>query len=89
MLGWVEIRFQVKANGDKICYDDSNNVAGLRNIGAKISSGAILAFVDANCVVSKTWLKSAFLYFHNIAVVVWGALQYLPTTQLGFRRHGI
>jgi len=33
-------------------------VAGLRNAGAKRASGGLLAFVDADCLADKFWLKN-------------------------------
>jgi len=35
------------------------NVSAVRNYGVENSSGDLLAFVDADCMVSKGWLKSA------------------------------
>lgn len=49
------------------------NVSGLRNFGANQASGDILAFVDADCVVSREWLKNAAIYFNDVDVSAWGA----------------
>lgn len=35
------------------------NIAGLRNFGARQSTGDLLAFVDADCVVASDWLRNA------------------------------
>ena len=43
--------------GAKVLYKPDLNVGGLRNAGAKVSSGDILAFTDADCVVEKDWLS--------------------------------
>jgi glycosyltransferase involved in cell wall biosynthesis len=37
-------------------------ISGLRNFGARQSSGQILAFLDADCAVTPQWLNSASLY---------------------------
>ena len=58
--------------------DDSMNVSGLRNYGVKHSSGDILAFVDADCVVSQDWLKNSLPYFNLNNVAAWGAPPTLP-----------
>lgn len=34
-------------------------IAGLRNFGARQSTGNLLAFVDADCVVASDWLRNA------------------------------
>ena len=59
--------------GVKILRDDTMNVSGLRNLGANQSNGYILAFVDADCVVSEEWLKYASIYFDDMDVAAWGA----------------
>lgn len=58
---------------DILLSNDVKNVSGLRNMGANESSGDILAFLDADCIVSKKWLKSAALYFDKLDVAAWGA----------------
>jgi len=35
------------------------NVAALRNYGASISTGCLLAFLDADCIVAEDWLMQA------------------------------
>ena len=60
------------SSGVKVLRDDSSNVSGLRNLGASHSEGDILAFVDADCIVSKEWLKKASRYFDDNDVAAWG-----------------
>lgn len=67
-----------KSCGAEVLRDDSMNVSGLRNLGAKHSKGDILAFVDADCIVSKDWLKNASKYSDDIAVAAWGAPPAIP-----------
>lgn len=64
--------------GAKVLCDNSKNVSGLRNKGAKYSKGEILAFVDADCIVSREWLKNASKYFDETDVVVWGSPPGIP-----------
>ena len=35
------------------------NISAMRNVGVAISSGAILGFLDADCMVPSNWLKDA------------------------------
>ena len=67
-----------KSCGAEVLRDDSMNVSGLRNLGAKHSKGDILAFVDADCIVSKDWLKNASKYSDDITVAAWGAPPAIP-----------
>jgi len=67
-----------KSYGVKVLRDDFKNVSGLRNLGAKQANGAILAFLDADCIVLKRWLQNASKYFDEPEVVVWGAPPVIP-----------
>ncbi|WP_404362249.1 glycosyltransferase [Marinobacter sp.] len=40
------------------------NVGAVRNYGVKLSSGQLLIFIDADCVVESTWLRQA----HKLAI---------------------
>lgn len=62
-----------KAAGVKLLINPDLNVAGLRNFGAKNSQNDILAFVDADCLVDKDWLKNAAEYVSDERVVIWGS----------------
>jgi len=59
--------------GATVFRDDHKNVSGLRNFGAKNARGRILAFVDADCVVSGNWLRAAEKYFDDDRLSAWGA----------------
>ncbi|MFP4514862.1 MAG: glycosyltransferase [Parcubacteria group bacterium] len=46
---------------DKIVYLEQNEIASSyvsRNVGIKKSKGDILAFIDADCIADKSWLKN-------------------------------
>jgi glycosyltransferase involved in cell wall biosynthesis len=64
--------------GFKVLRNDTMNVSGLRNLGANHSNGHILAFLDADCVVSRDWLQNAERYFNAEDVVAWGSPPALP-----------
>ena len=40
-------------------------VSASRNLGAKRAKGAVLAFLDADCIVSEDWLNNALQHFRN------------------------
>ena len=54
------------------------NVSGLRNFGAKVANGEILAFVDADCFVDKSWLKNAIPYFSSPRIGIVGSMAEVP-----------
>jgi len=67
-----------KAYGAQVYRDDVKNVSGLRNLGAKQAKGDILAFVDADCLVSDKWLDKAAIYFDDLTIAAWGGAAYPP-----------
>lgn len=64
--------------GAKVLRDDDKHVSGLRNLGVQKAAGDIIAFVDADCLVSKTWLQKAAIYFDDGDVSAWGSPPTLP-----------
>ena len=71
-------RMIAEEHGVKVLRDDSLNISGLRNLGARNASGDVLAFVDADCIVGENWLKNAAIYFEKKNIVAWGAPPLLP-----------
>jgi len=54
-------------------YDLPNaNVGAVRNYGARKAKGSILAFLDADCVVDSSWLKTGVNSLANLKVDVVG-----------------
>ncbi len=64
--------------GAKVLRDDEKHVSGLRNLGVRNATGEIIAFVDADCLVSKTWLQNAAVYFDAEDVSAWGSPPTIP-----------
>jgi len=62
----------------RLIVNDRERVSGLRNIGALASNGQILAFVDADCIVSNEWLEEGVKYYNDINIAAWGAPPILP-----------
>jgi GT2 family glycosyltransferase len=46
-------------HGARLEIDAESRVGGLRNYGARISQGTVLAFLDADCVAPPTWVGTA------------------------------
>jgi GT2 family glycosyltransferase len=40
-----------------------------RNFGAKFAKGAIIAFIDDDCIPAKTWLENAYICFSHNEIV--------------------
>jgi glycosyltransferase involved in cell wall biosynthesis len=64
--------------GAKFFEDSTLKVSGLRNLGARHARHDILAFVDADCLVTRDWLKNAEHYFKDHETIIWGAPPVLP-----------
>ena len=58
--------------GAKVLIKREGTISSLRNYGAKASSGDILAFLDADCVVPKDWFQRSLPYLHKRDPVVLG-----------------
>lgn len=54
------------------------NIATLRNIGVAHSKGDIIAFVDADCTVSNSWIETALEHFKDDKVGAVGCSVNIP-----------
>ena len=66
-------------SGAVVLVNKGEYVSGLRNLGARYGKGDILAFVDADCTVSRDWLTRAVTYFENSEVAAWGSPPSVPS----------
>jgi len=64
--------------GARVIVDSSLNISGLRNLGARHSAGRCLAFIDADCTVSKNWLVEASRYLAINNVAIFGSAPSVP-----------
>ena len=53
-------------------------VATLRNMGAKKSSGDVIAFIDADCTVSQDWFQNVARYLNDRSVICFGSPPSIP-----------
>lgn len=64
---------------DKYIEIDNSSVSFLRNEGAKIAKGRLLAFLDADCVPEKCWLEKA-VDIYNREILAFGNKVGIPKT---------
>ena len=62
-----------KSHGAEVAIKHGVNVSALRNYGASMAKGSILAFVDADCTVASDWLGEAEKYFKRNDVACFGS----------------
>ncbi|MBI4523047.1 MAG: glycosyltransferase [Deltaproteobacteria bacterium] len=67
-----------RAKGAKVLTVPGATISALRNFGAKEAKGDFLAFIDADCVVDKNWLKNALRHFQNPEVGCVGSHPSIP-----------
>jgi glycosyltransferase involved in cell wall biosynthesis len=66
------------AEGARVLDAPGLTVGGLRNLGARVASGRILACVDADCVVASDWLIRGLRHFVDPQVGAVGSPTGLP-----------
>ena len=53
-------------------------VAALRNLGARLAEGDLLAFVDADCVIASDWIEKSLVNFADPQVGAAGSPTHVP-----------
>lgn len=64
--------------GAKVIEKVGGTIASVRNAGARIAIGEVLAFVDADCTVDTEWLIHALPHFENAKVGAVGSYHQVP-----------
>ncbi|KPK00673.1 MAG: hypothetical protein AMK71_08060 [Nitrospira bacterium SG8_35_4] len=67
-----------KSHGAEVAIKPGVNVSALRNLGASMAKGSVLAFIDADCTVASDWLAEAEKYFKRDDVVCFGSTPGIP-----------
>jgi len=62
----------------KIIEKKGGTIAHLRNLGAKEAKGEFLAFIDADCIITKNIFVDALRYFNNPEIAAVGARPGIP-----------
>lgn len=71
----VEIACQ---KGSTVHVKPELTISGLRNFGAGLARGDILAFIDADCTVDQYWLRTASLYLEQQDIICFGSPPGIP-----------
>ena len=67
-----------KRHGATVLQAPHATVSALRNLGAKKSTGDVLAFIDADCTVVPGWFDALKPYLQDDAVVCFGSPPTIP-----------
>ncbi len=65
-------------SGAVVLEDVTSTIAGLRNRGATVHGGEVLAFIDADMIPSSTWLKEAVPVLREDRVGAVGGMLNIP-----------
>lgn len=76
-----------RSGGVRVCLENRQGRAYARQAGVRSARGEILAFTEADCVVSPTWVKQIYSYFqlHPKVVGVSGSYRYSNSTPFSSR----
>lgn len=66
------------AGADTVVVRSGGTIAGLRNHGAGLASGNVLAFIDADCLVSPGWRSNVVRVFSDPDVAATGSYYDTP-----------
>lgn len=67
-----------REKGAKVFVSPELTISGLRNLGVGQGTGLILAFLDADCTVSRSWLRTAAPYLHRDDIACFGSPPIVP-----------
>jgi len=67
-----------RAKGARVSIKPGCSIGALRNFGARVATGEILAFIDADCTVPADWLHHASPYLTRKDVACFGSPPVVP-----------
>jgi len=73
-----------KNYGARVVLNEKQTVSPGRNIAFKRSSGEIIAFTDADCLVDKNWISNSLKYFEDEKIVCVGGPNLTPSDEGDF-----
>ncbi len=72
------LEFLIRLGIDNILVEKSINISGLRNLGAKKTSGELLAFIDSDCVLKNNWVVNADTFMSDDKIHASGSKYDIP-----------
>lgn len=75
-----------KAKGATVYEKPELTISALRNYGAAMAVGNILAFLDSDCTVDSRWLKNALIYENKDKIISFGSPAILPENSTWVQR---
>lgn len=70
--------------GAKVVINEKQTVSPGRNIAFKHTSGEIIAFTDADCIVDKNWIRNSLKYFEDEKIACVGGPNLTPPDEGDF-----
>lgn len=67
-----------KSRGVSVYKKPGVSISALRNYGAEMAQGTILAFTDVDCIVDESWMGAASGYFKDEKVACFGSTPGIP-----------
>src|SRR5262245_48925925 len=64
--------------GARVVTKRGGTISSVRNLGASVATGDILAFVDSDCTVAEDWLAAALPHLREPSVGVVGSYYLMP-----------
>ena len=75
-----------KKYGCRVVYEDVGTRSGACNVGIKTAKGEYIAFTDADCVVTKSWLNNLVNHFNDEGVASVGGPNITPKDDMEFAK---
>lgn len=72
---------------DKFFIEKKKGIVFAKNLGIKKASGEFIAFTDADCIVSKDWLKELISCFKDNSIASAGGPNLTPKDDSDFSHH--
>ena len=72
--------------GCKVVFEDKGTISYARDLGVKHAKGEYIAFTDADCVVTKNWIKELIKHFKDDTIAAVGGPNLTPEDDTDFAK---